>query len=292
MTSQRRTFEKQGFVFPQHPRLREFYEKVESGVLKKSNEDFSNLTHLTSVDRLWIQYLNGLRFLQLENDFEAIKCFEKIYSTSKSRFVEIVEDAERITGLSLKQLGLIHRRNKNFEKAYYFHQIAYEYFRNYGSVLEAHDAIIQIDFDCYYLQDLKLSEFWLKKSMELLNELSNPLDRIRCLAISSQNLASTLLHQKQYDRAEKEMLKALDAWIEYESYFGPSEGKVIKAYESLGDFYEMWGQSLRSLEQNFIDTMDRSRQAYETALKWSEKRNHSEADQENLKEKMRSLDHF
>ena len=256
----------QGFIQPQNSQFRDFHETFEQLSLAEIKASFSQLKMGTPLDTHWHKYFSGLIKIKEEKDIDALNELQKVYDSVKHRFTDIEREQYRLVGLALKKIGWIYRKNKEYEKAYYYHNIRYQYMTHYGSALELHDAAISLDVDAYYLKDLKLSEFWLLISKQCASNIQNPIDRTKSVAISDNNLASTYCLQKKFKEAIEYIFQSLDTWIDYESLTGPHENKVIWAYYGVADIYEAWAQHKKETQQNYSDEQNESKRYFQKSL--------------------------
>ncbi len=268
----------QGFIQPQNPQFREFHEKHEQLSLAEIKATFSQLKITTPLETHWHKYFSGLIKITEDKDIDALNELQKVYDSIKHRFTDIEREQYRLAGLALKKIGWIYRKNKEYEKAYYYHNVRYQYMTHYGSSLELHDAAISLDVDSYYLKDLKLSEFWLLISKQCASNIQNPIDRARSLAISDNNLASSYCLQKKFKEATEHIFQSLDTWIGYESLTGPHENKVVWAYYGVADIYEAWAQHKKETQQNYSDEQNESKRYFQKALDLAQQRKILETD--------------
>lgn len=256
----------EGYVRPHNQQCREFADLVETLALPELKQSFAKLKANTPNEIQWLNYFSGLIKIKEDQDVNALVELQKVYESIKHRFVDMDRDHYRLAGLALKKIGWIYRKNKDFEKAYFYHNARYHYMSQYGSSLEIHDAAVSMDIDSYYLKDLKLSEFWLLISREAALNVQNPIDRARSLGITDNNLAGTYSSQKRFKEATDYIFKSLDSWIDYESLTGPHENKVVWGYYSVGDIFESWALHRKEINQSFSDEKSESEKAFKKSL--------------------------
>jgi len=278
-----------GFIRPANTQFREFLDMADSLSLPELKASFQKLKANNTSEVHWMNYFQGLMKIKENQDINALLELQKVYESVKHRFIDIEIEQYRLAGLALKKIGWIYRNNKDFEKAYYYHNARYQYMKQYGSALEIHDSAISLDVDSYHLKDLKLSELWLQISREAAEEIKNPIDRARSLGISDNNLSGTYSSQKRFEEAVSYIFKSLDHWIEYESLTGPHEFKVVWAYYGVGYIFETWAQHLKELRQNFQNPKDEAEKAYSKALELGEKRQMPENDVVTIREHLNQI---
>lgn len=275
-----------GFVIPQNPAYREFNDLYDKSSLTEIKTAFSKLKITSPLESHWNNYFSGLVKIKEDQDISALNELQKVYDSVKHRFTDIEREQYRLAGLALKKIGWIYRKNKDFEKAYFYHSVRYQYMTQYGSSLELHDSAISLDIDSYYLKDLKLSEFWLLLSRQAAVNIQNPIDKRRCLGITDNNLASTYSLQKKFTDAVDCIFKSLDSWIDYEALTGPHENKVVWAYYGVADIYESWALHKKETHQNYSDEQSQSQKFFQKALDLATQRKTIETDISSIRERL------
>lgn len=279
----------QGFVQPKNINFRIFAESVETRPLADLKQSLSQLTAYNPEEIQWLAYFQALIKIKEEKDVDALTDLKKSYESLKQRLTEVEPDQYRLLGLALKKIGWIYRKNKDYEKAYFYHNARYLYAVKYGSAVEIHDAAISMDVDSYYLKDLKLSELWLNISREAALKINNPIDRARSLGITDNNLASTLSLQKNFTNASEFIFKSLDSWIEYESLTGPHENKVLWGYYGVGDIFENWARHNKETQQSFTNEKFQAEKSFRKALELAEQRKVSEMDRNSIQDRLNQV---
>ncbi len=278
-----------GDVHPQNSQFREFLDLAETLSLTELKQSFTKLKANTPSEIHWLNYFQGLLKIKEEQDVNALVELQKVYDSVKHRFIEMDRDLYRLAGLALKKIGWIYRKNKDFEKAYFYHSARYHYMVQYGSSLEIHDAAISVDVDSYYLKDLKLSEFWLLISRDAALNVQNPIERARCLGITDNNLASTYSAQKRFKESTDSIFKSLDSWIEYESLTGPHENKVVWSYYAVGDIFESWALHRKEVNQSYQDEKSESAKAFKKAFEIAQQRKMSDSDIISIQDRLNKI---
>ena len=276
----------EGFIQPKRIEFQSFAESIEQRSPPELKEALRKLQPFTEQDRRWHSYFEGLLKLREEADIDALNLFKKLYEDSKQQLSSESSDDFRWLGLVLKKIGWIYRKNKEFEKAYFYHNARYLFMCEYGSEVEIHDSAISLDVDAYYLKDLRLSEFWLKISLESAIKIKNPIHQARSLGLSHNNLGSTYSLQKRFKEATDSIYCSLDAWINYEALTGPHENKVVWAYYGVGDIHESHALHLKTAGQNFTQHQADAMKAFRKSLELAEQRNLSETDRRSIQERL------
>lgn len=283
------TIKAEGFVQPKKIEFQSFAESLEKRSVSELKESIQRLRPFTEQDHQWYSYFQALIKLKEEADIDALNLFKKLYEESKQKLNHENAEDFRWLGLVLKKIGWIYRKNKDFEKAYFYHNARYLFMCQYGSEVEIHDSAISLDMDAYYLKDLRLSELWLKISLEVAAKIKNPIDQTRTLGISHNNLASTYSLQKRFKEATDSVYASLDAWINYEALTGPHENKVVWAYYGVGDIHESHALNRKESGQNFTQEKNDAIKAFQKSLELAEKRSLSETDRRSIQERLEKV---
>ncbi len=279
----------EGFIQPKKIEFRSFLESVDGRSVSELKKSLSDLVAYSSEEIQWLNYFQALLKIKEEADVDALNILKKIYESSKVNLTDEQADSYRFLGLVLKKIGWIYRKNKDFEKAYFYHSARHLYLSRYGSAAEIHDAAISLDMDAYYLKDLKVSEFWLLNSKDAAMKINNPIDRSRSLGLTNNNLGSTYALQKRFNEAVACIYAALDAWIDYEALTGPHENKVVWAYYAVGDVYESWLLHRQETKDNTLDQKTEALRAFRKAIALAEQRNMPETDRLSMQDRLNKI---
>ncbi len=222
-------------------------------------------------------YDKGLQLLEDQQQVPAMAAFKANYEKLKNlEFTISDQEFQKLipfTSLSLKKIGWICRQNQEFEKAYYYHEIRYEYVKKYGSKQELHDACISLDMDSFYLKDLRLCQLWLHKSLEIAKLINNPIDQTKALGISYNNLSGTYSEMKLYKEALESIDLSLDHWIKYESYCGTEENRIVWAYYAVAEIFFKWSETLQSHGEHSHWQKQEALKNYSKSLQIAQSRN-------------------
>jgi tetratricopeptide (TPR) repeat protein len=195
-------------------------------------------------------YDRGLQFLEQKDQVSALREFKLNYEMVKTLdFISSDQDlAELIPylSLSLKKIGWICRQNQEYEKAYYYHQVRFEYLKLQTSHLDLHDACISLDIDSFYLKDLRLCKLWLNTSLQHAKLINNPIDQTKALAMSYNNLSGTYSEMGLFKESLEFIDQSLDHWMKYEAYCGTEENRVVWAYFAVAEVFYKWQTLLQS----------------------------------------------
>ncbi|MCB9367280.1 MAG: tetratricopeptide repeat protein [Calditrichaeota bacterium] len=197
----------------------------------------------TPLDRAWHGYLSGLAFVGLERFGDA----DSALLAAKQVLEAEGEDAgaRRMLSKVERKLGLVHRKQKNYEKSREVHYLALDLAQLYGSAEEEHDCLISIDVDCWHIQDWEESERVLRQSLEIAAQITDPVARTRAQATSSNNLAGTLSEVGNFEEAVEQAQAALAAWSEWEKMTGDMrEFRSGWAHYTLADVYLSWAKRI------------------------------------------------
>ncbi len=227
-----------------HPeKFNKFFKLLED---KKNNEADEFLTSLESenaFESMWINYCRGLLFFSNESFDEGNDHFLECQTVFEN-IEEATNNETRLFSMALKKMGWYQRNLQNYGDAYKIHEEEFHLLEECGSSQELHDATISLDVDAYYLKDLEKSEFWLKKSLEYGESITDEIMRLKSLGMSTNNLSGTLSGLKKFKEAFEVIEKSLVLWKEFEEKSPKTqEYRVAWALFARADIYEQWALS-------------------------------------------------
>ncbi|MCB9027249.1 MAG: tetratricopeptide repeat protein [Bdellovibrionaceae bacterium] len=277
-----------GFPSPSNTMLIESKNLINSGKFDDAISRLNDFKPESKLDNHWKHYILGVAYLENKETDKGVESLVKCYEMVKSA-VNAESEAFRIAGSCLKKIGWFYRNKKDYLKGFAYHNIRYSYVIDHGSNLEVHDALISLDVDAYFLEDLHLSEKMLKESIIYGDKVKNDKDRFMALGTTYNNLGGTSYGLKKFEQAEFAIITALDYWTKYESIAGESEFKVVWAHYGIGDVYEQWTKHLKENDQDFAEKKWKALEAYQQCLNLATERKMSEADQNHIKERIQAI---
>lgn len=261
--------------------------KLKSHLKNQNHKEFDTLKasmkYENTEEKLWGHYLNGLKLIDQKKLPKAKALYQNIYHKTILQ-AELSQSDMRVLGLILKKLGWLYRQDKEYEKAYLYHQYRLSLTMSYGSYAEIHDAYLSLDVDSYFLKNNHMSEFFLYESLKYAKQIENEKEKYRAMGMSFNNLSGTLYSLKKYNLAEEKIIQALIHWRKYEKFAGEKENKLIWAYFGVADIYEKWALTLKKSNESPIAYKRLSIEALEKAMKIGKQRKLSEKDFKVLKD--------
>lgn len=238
-------------------------------------------------------YDGGLQLLELKDQVSALRLFKLNYEIVKTLdFASSEQDLAALIsylGLSLKKIGWICRQNQEYEKAYFYHQVRFEYLQLQTSYLELHDACISLDMDSFYLKDLRLCKLWLNTSLKYAKLINNPIDQTKALATSYNNLSGTYSEMGLFKESLEFIDLSLDHWIKYEAYCGTEENRVVWAYFAVAEIFNKWQAQLQSRNEKSLWQRQEALKNYQKCLQIAAARNLSFQETEPISLKINHL---
>ena len=138
------------------------------------------------------------------------------------------EDALRLAGRALHQLGWIRRRQDAPDEALHSHQAAYELRTRHGSVLETWETAVELGLDAELTRDSGLAQQWLKAAAELGSTC--PEEPERCQALAWTHLSTSLIASRKFEEAVNAARSAKLYWEAHD----PSAATCAQADLRLG----------------------------------------------------------
>ena len=262
----------EGFLEPSPAALKEVLKRIEKNQFDEAISELASFkAEPNSIQTQWVSYLTGLALFGKKELEPGVQKFHSIYEYIRSSKDALPPEMFRLLGASLKKVGWYFRTKKEFDRAYAYHSIEFSYFEKYGSPLEIHDAAISLDVDSYSLNDMHLSEVWLRKSILAAEQIKEMKSRNHSLGMSYNNLAGTLYSLRRFEESETSIQKSLEYWKAYEAEAGSKESKVLWAYFGVGDVYQEWATYLKGQRADIQKKKDLSLSAYKTSFAMAEK---------------------
>ncbi len=197
----------------------------------------------TPSDFVWHGYLQGLVAIGQGKLDSAEATLTK--AAAKAKEISNEAEAGRLLSRVERKLGLIDRKRGHYNDSRKKHFIALDLAQRFGSAEEEHDCLISIDVDCYFLKDWAESERTLRQSIQVADQIVDPVARTRAQATSNNNLAGTLSELRNFDEAQERAQAALAAWEEWENMTGEKKDfRAGWAHYTLADVYLQWASHL------------------------------------------------
>jgi tetratricopeptide (TPR) repeat protein len=280
-----------GMAKPENRAIQEALDQIEKNNPDAAEKVLAAINPATPLDKLWKSYATGLALFEEKKPEEGYKFFIGIYDEVRATKTALPPETFRILGAALKKVGWYWREKKEFEKAYAFHEIEYNYYTRFGSALEIHDACISLDIDAFDLGDVRQSEQWLRTSLKAAAKISEPVDKSRSLGMSYNNLAETLYIQQRFEEAVSTIDLAFKYWSQYEKETGNTkEFRVAWAYFSIGDVYENWARFLKNSGKPYARQRQLALENYQHSLELADKQGMAADDRKSIADTIRALD--
>lgn len=254
--------------------LRQAQVLIQKGEREDASDLLESLTPSSLLEESWIDYLKGVLFQKDSNDAAAITTFSHPYTLVKENpGTKPDPSLFRLVGLCLKKLAGFYKKAGDRDKAYFYHQLAYEYFLKWGSAEEVHDATLSLDGDSYAAGDFVLDEVWIRRGIEVTKEIDGEADRRRALGMSWTNLAGTLTRVNRFGEAVGAIEKSLGYWEKYEKAAGPAENQLVSAYFGVGNIYIEWAKALKAQNDgHYREKLQKAQSAFSKSLEIAEER--------------------
>ena len=204
-------FSKDDFVTPQKQEFLSFY--MQPPPTEAWSALHGRLRPENLVEFQWLKYFQGLHFLSLNQEVDALETFKKIYHQGRTLSSTTEADFFRLMGLSLMQMSQLYRQNSDFEKSYYYASVAFEYFQAFGNLYEKIQSALDLEFLAIPLGDLHLSLAWAQKAMDFCYQIPSLERRLVLLSESFLKTAESLRALGLIFEAEKQAGEALDLLI-------------------------------------------------------------------------------
>ncbi len=276
-----------GFIQPTQPEIIEALAQINQGDADAALASLARAQGTAEIeDTLWKNYVEALILFKQDKFDDGYNALLSLYERVRDSKADFSIDVFRILGAALKKMGWYWRRKKEFEKAYAFHAIQFNYLNEYGSPVELHDTCISLDVDSFSLKDLRQSEFWLRRGLEAAQQIEDGRSRARAMGMSCNNLAGTLYSLNRFDEAVNTINLSMKHWEEYEVHAGTQEFRVLWAHYGVGDVYENWARFLKENGRDFSQQKQRSIESYQQSLELAQQRELPEKESKVIAERL------
>lgn len=228
-----------GVLEPPHP-----FNKVQTEI---ENENFDQaltllrMDLLTGWDHIWHDFLEGQALIG-KNKLDAAT---EILERCKAQLDGLSDDAsaKRLLSRVERKLGLIERKNQNYDLAAELHRNALALAVDYGSAEEEHDCWISLDVDAWHKQDWSESERVLRASLDIADQIQDETAKLRARATSLNNLGGTLAQLTRFQEGDDALNQSLTLWDEWEKVSGKTtEHRAIWAHYGIADLHLLWAK--------------------------------------------------